>query len=79
MKSEKNVSDAEKQKVFKAIESIIGELKKDRIVLRARLRDDLEMESFERAMLAYDRGLDFTDIEDDWTVQDVVNFVKQKK
>ena len=79
MKSEKNVSDAEKQKVFKAIESIIGELKKDRIVLRARLRDDLEMESFERAMLAYDLGLDFTDIEDDWTVQDVVNFVKQKK
>ena len=79
MKSEKNVSDAEKQKVFKAIESIIGELKKDRIVLRARLRDDLGMESFDRAMLAYDLGLDFTDIEDDWTVQDVVNFVKQKK
>ena len=79
MKNEKNVSDAEKQKVFKAIESIIGELKKDRIVLRARLRDDLGMESFDIAMLACDLGLDFTDIEDGWTVQDVVDFVKQKK
>ncbi len=79
MKSEKNVSDAEKQKVFKAIEAIIGELRRNEIVSQAHLRNDLGMASFERAMLACDLGLDFTDIGDDWTVQDVVDFVKQKK